>query len=342
VRPLTLLAAALSIVVAAPAAGVPGAPAAHGAERSRPARADLVVPRVTVDTDGGLTASVTVRNRAPHGRAARSSLLLVMSRDTVRSADDGPLGSVRTPGLRPRTSRVLSTSLALPTGASGTWYVLACADAERQVRERKERNNCRASAPFTPGESVTVDPTDPTTAVPPVRIAARATAGARIDLVTFTKGTCEGLVCSIRAGEGSVTFRYVTDEVFLGWGGDCHGSVQGDLLVFDRPTVASECVANVGQAIPVRWSVAGARPYEVTGSASPGSCSRPGLSGECKVTRDGTVRLVASGQVPEREFLYWSCRAPVRQWMVSEPTLVLAPRDLTAGPPVCTATYRGA
>jgi hypothetical protein len=327
----------LSLVVAATLALTLAAPA-DGAAR-RPARPDLVVPAVSVVAGGQLEATVTVRNRAPHGRAARSSVLLLMSRDAVRSADDGPLGTVRTPALKPRTSRTLSTSVALPTGVSGTWYLLACADSERRVRERKEKNNCRASAPFTPGEAVTVDPNDPTSATPPVSISARATGPARVELVTFTKGTCEGLTCSIRAGEGSVTFRYVTDQVFLGWSGDCHGSVQGDLLVFDRPTVPSDCVANAERALPVRWSVRGSGRESVTASATPGTCTRPSTSGECKVTRDGTVTLVATGP-RDPEFLYWRCETPTREWMAGDPTLVITPVELMAGPPECTATYR--
>jgi hypothetical protein len=116
-------------------------------------RADLTVPRAKLQSlraAGGSTFGVTVRIRnVSRGRAAaRSAVGLLLSRDKRRGGGDRVLKpaaarSVRFGRVKPgKTSRRRRVTLSVPgSTAGGSYYVLACADGAKRVKERSERNN---------------------------------------------------------------------------------------------------------------------------------------------------------------------------------------------------------
>jgi CARDB protein len=122
----------------------PAAPAAPAR-----GRADLVVTALrgapsVVARGASTTVTVTVRNRA-RAKAKRSRVGLRLSSDRKLDRSDLMLAEM---GVRPlagrRSARVKGT-LAVPAGlAPGDYFVMACADSAHKIRERNERNNCRA------------------------------------------------------------------------------------------------------------------------------------------------------------------------------------------------------
>ncbi|MCR1781141.1 hypothetical protein KVF89_01220 [Nocardioides carbamazepini] len=114
-----------------------------------PQRADLMVfalgtPPATVKHGSSFELGATVANKG-RASAKRSSLRFYLSRDRARSADDIVGGSVAVKRIKPRKKKTVSGKVHVPVGASGSYWVLACADATAKVRETKERNNCRVS-----------------------------------------------------------------------------------------------------------------------------------------------------------------------------------------------------
>ena len=95
-------------------------------------------------TPGELRVPTTVRN-AGDRRAGASRTRYYLSRDRERGGDVR-IGSARVTALRAGRSRTGTAALLVPVGLKeGGWYVLACADAGRAVKERREGNNCAAS-----------------------------------------------------------------------------------------------------------------------------------------------------------------------------------------------------
>lgn len=95
-------------------------------------------------------ATFRVRDRvrnAGRARSGRFSMTYLLSRDRRRGRDVKLRGSRRVGRLRAGHSSSHTTRVRVPAAtAGGRWWVLSCADARRRVRERRERNNCRASA----------------------------------------------------------------------------------------------------------------------------------------------------------------------------------------------------
>ena len=91
-----------------------------------------------------VSLSVVVANAG--GRVGRKTKARVyLSPDRRRSKGDLALRSVSVPRLASRARVSVTTAARLPKGLTGTRYVIACADAAARVRERNERNNCRAA-----------------------------------------------------------------------------------------------------------------------------------------------------------------------------------------------------
>ena len=122
---------------------------AEGTARAKPGP-DLRVSALSAPPGpiaAGATFAVrpTTRN-AGSRQAKRSSTRLYLSRDGRRSRDDVRVGAAKVPVLRARTSRRARAAATVPAGAGAARYrLLACADDTRKVRERNERNNCRAA-----------------------------------------------------------------------------------------------------------------------------------------------------------------------------------------------------
>jgi hypothetical protein len=126
--------------------------AAAGTADGRAGKPDLRVrslsnPTAVVARGGPVRAALRVANVGTR-TARRSTVRGFLSRDTRKSRSDVPLQPARSvPRLKPgRTTRrtlIARVPRATPTGR---WFLIACADAARMVRETNERNNCRTSA----------------------------------------------------------------------------------------------------------------------------------------------------------------------------------------------------
>ncbi len=131
-------------------------------------RPDLTVSALTLTTrhlvrGGALRVTETTHDA---GATAPSTWTRYwLSRDRTHSTSDRLLGSRAVPKLRPARHSSFAKSWTIPASTgTGTWYVVACADASHKVRESRESNNCRASASLTvtaPAPPVVVDTTFP-------------------------------------------------------------------------------------------------------------------------------------------------------------------------------------
>jgi hypothetical protein len=175
-RRCALLAAAVA-PLCAPTAGavVPDAPLrAHASKAAQ--RADLVVASVgrapaTLRPNQELKVAAAVRNRGRR-KAGRSAVRFYLSPDARRDARDVRVdGLLALKGLKPRKSaRGTARQKAPGSLADGTYRLLACADDLGEVRERDERNNCRAAAGDVrvgDGSSPISGPPTPPTSPPP-------------------------------------------------------------------------------------------------------------------------------------------------------------------------------
>src|SRR5688572_887877 len=112
-------------------------------------RSDLTVRSLTgtpasIAAGGAFTARAAVRN-VGRAKARRSAFVFALSRDAQLGRTDSRLASVTIKALRPRKDARAQARLSVPaTLARGEYRLLACADAGRVVRERRENNNCRA------------------------------------------------------------------------------------------------------------------------------------------------------------------------------------------------------
>ena len=121
-------------------------------------RPDLVVSAVSaspgpVAPGGTLSVTDTVQNQGPVG-AGGSRTRFYLSTDPSKSANDTLLvGTRQVPSLAAGASSSGPTTVTLPSSvASGTFFVLACADDLKVEAEVNETNNCRATAaPVTVG-----------------------------------------------------------------------------------------------------------------------------------------------------------------------------------------------
>jgi subtilase family serine protease len=110
---------------------------------------DLIVSSMTgpsvIGAGQSMTVSETTRNQGA-GNAAATLTRYFLSADSVFDpATDRELATRDVPELAAGASNVASTPLSIPAGtASGTWYVIAVADAAQALSETLETNNTRA------------------------------------------------------------------------------------------------------------------------------------------------------------------------------------------------------
>ncbi|MGH2950317.1 MAG: hypothetical protein ACRDPC_29295, partial [Solirubrobacteraceae bacterium] len=110
--------------------------------------AGLTVSCAAGGCDLSLSAEAAVVNRGAR-RARRTRLGFFLSQDGRRDRSDSALGRKRVRAIRGKRRRRSETRLRATGLAPGTYHLIACADVARRVRERRERNNCRAGRPFT-------------------------------------------------------------------------------------------------------------------------------------------------------------------------------------------------
>jgi subtilase family serine protease len=94
----------------------------------------------TVSAASNVTVSAAVKNIGA-AAAGASVLRFYLSTDVLLSADDRLLGSRDVPALAAGLTSTDSTSLAIPVGLSGTYYLFAVADGTSAVTEASEGNN---------------------------------------------------------------------------------------------------------------------------------------------------------------------------------------------------------
>jgi hypothetical protein len=106
----------------------------------------LSVPAVADTRAGAFRVTDVVRNVGSRG-ASSSVIRYYLSRDRVRGGRDiRASGARRVKPLQPGRSSRGSVRIAWRGGVhNGSYFLLACADAARRVREGRETNNCRAA-----------------------------------------------------------------------------------------------------------------------------------------------------------------------------------------------------
>ena len=110
---------------------------------------DLTESSVTATgslTSGG-TIQVTDTTNDTGGEASGSTTYFYLS--TSPTSTGAFLGSRGVPSLAGNTSSTATTTLTLPSGLSGTYYIVACANGNRLATESNVNNDCSASAAFT-------------------------------------------------------------------------------------------------------------------------------------------------------------------------------------------------
>jgi hypothetical protein len=103
-------------------------------------------PPAAAVSGASFSSGVTVQNLGG-AATATSTTRFFLSVDTVIGGDRALTGTAAVPPLAAGASDVQTVALSVPTGlASGTYFLLACADRGATVPESDDRNNCRASA----------------------------------------------------------------------------------------------------------------------------------------------------------------------------------------------------
>ncbi|MBI4685215.1 MAG: hypothetical protein HY755_08445 [Nitrospirae bacterium] len=105
---------------------------------------DLVVSSLTVPSTAGAGKSISISDTTKNngaGDAGASTTKFYFSTDTVLDAGDTLLGSRAVPALAADATSSGSTTVTIPSGTSGTYYIIAMADADNAVAEINENNN---------------------------------------------------------------------------------------------------------------------------------------------------------------------------------------------------------
>jgi subtilase family serine protease len=131
--------------------------------------ADLLVSlSVPATAMAGTEIAVTDTTRNPGGGGAgATTTAFYLSGDTSLSADDAALGSRPVPPLGAGAASRATTNVALPAGiGTGSYYILARADANDEVDESQEGNNTTARLIQVGPDLTVTNLTGPTTAAP--------------------------------------------------------------------------------------------------------------------------------------------------------------------------------
>lgn len=124
-------------------------PAWAGPVSARPLP-DLVTKGVRIDVDsvaqgGSIRVTDTTAN-VGRAKAGRSQTRYYLSADRALGRPDRLLGSRAVAAVKPGRKRTGSTTVTVPSATPVRgWYVLACADGRKAVKEAREGNNCTAT-----------------------------------------------------------------------------------------------------------------------------------------------------------------------------------------------------
>src|SRR5262249_40958676 len=112
--------------------------------------ADLQVPALTVPATAGAGKGIAVTDTTANkgtGSAPGTTTRFYLSTNSVLDAADVALADRSVPALAAGAQSSAPTSLPVPAGtATGSYYVIAQADATSVVTESSETNNTRAAA----------------------------------------------------------------------------------------------------------------------------------------------------------------------------------------------------
>ena len=121
-------------------------PAASAAPSPRP---DLATKSVTVTAaakPGEEVAVTTKVKNASKTKAPGTRTTFALSTDKSAGGDIALPVKGKVKALKPGKSAAVKASVVLPDSTpDGSYFVIACADGGKKVRESKEKNNCRAS-----------------------------------------------------------------------------------------------------------------------------------------------------------------------------------------------------
>jgi subtilase family serine protease len=207
--------------------------------------ADLVVSAMTAPANGGagvqISVSDTTKNQGT-GASAPSTTRFYLSPDLSLDPDDVMLAARPVPGLIPGASNTATTTLIIPSNTlTGTYRVIAAADADDQVEEASDTNNTRSA-------SIRVGPD---LSVSALTVPARAAVGGSISIADTTTNIGAG-----GAGAASRTAFYLSTNT--AWdAGDIPLNVYREVAALAAGGVSSgsTLVALPGAAGPGRWYV---------------------------------------------------------------------------------------
>jgi YVTN family beta-propeller protein len=111
---------------------------------------DLIVSTVTAPTTSGAGLTITVTDTTKNDGgcpAGASNTNLYLSTNSPWDAGDTYLGSRAVPALAAGATNTMGSNVTIPAGtATGTWYIIARADANGVVTETSETNNNKAKS----------------------------------------------------------------------------------------------------------------------------------------------------------------------------------------------------
>ena len=120
--------------------------AAQAAERPDLVVKEVGVPAGPVAPGDGFAGTNKVKNTGDR-RAPASTTDYFLSSDTTKDGSDASAGTASVPKLRPGKSATSSPDLAIPEKGvlPGNYHLIACADGPKEIREKRESNNCRST-----------------------------------------------------------------------------------------------------------------------------------------------------------------------------------------------------
>ena len=124
---------------------------------------DLTVARLSLSkksvvAGGAVRVTAKVRNKGTR-KAPATKLAVYLSKDARKSSSDAKLATRKLRAVKPRKAG--TSTLTVELRSAGTWRLIACADATRKVKERNEKNNCRAAAITVTGPAPSGNPPAP-------------------------------------------------------------------------------------------------------------------------------------------------------------------------------------
>lgn len=176
---------------------------------------DLVVsalsaPPSPVAPGSSFSVTSTTANTGPLPSVVSSTTRFYLSTDTTYGWGDYGLspGSQAVPALAPDAAHPGTVTVTIPSSIPlGLYFLLACADADSQITEANETNNCRASA--TQAQVTRADLVVSALSDPPPTLAR----GSSVSVTDTTRN--QGLLPATAA---STTRYYLSTDTTSGWG----------------------------------------------------------------------------------------------------------------------------